>query len=91
MDPRKPLLKHLTALEKERGAAIQRAQAIARASVGLEKQALADQVRAAKRLGTATGPAREIAEAEYLDATDRKRKAGHAGALARRTLAKLGG
>ncbi len=90
-DPRKSLLRNLAELERERGVRLAKTRAIIRAADRLEAQAVGDAKRIAHKVEAASGPAQEIREAEYMDAVDRRTRAAQAGAMARKTLAKLGG
>ena len=66
------------------------AEEIIREAEEMEDDATQAQKRLRRRLPALSGARRTIAEAEYLDAVDRKRRAAQAGAMARQTLAKIG-
>jgi hypothetical protein len=89
MDRRKAILGKLVDSQKRLAAVLGHAHEIIKTADRLEEEAQSD-VRRLRRvlhiLHNAEGPRRDITEAEYLEALDRRRRAGQAGTLARRTL-----
>ena len=92
MEPTGTRRVHRALVDSQKRLATERShsQGIFSAAEEQEGRALKDIVRLGKAVGKAQGPDREIAEAEYFDALDRKRRAAQAGGMARGTLAKLG-
>ena len=82
---------HRTLVDSQKRLAAERthSQGIFSAAEEQEAVALKDVVRLGKALRKAEGPDREIAEAEYFDALQRKKRAAQAGSMARGTLGKL--
>lgn len=89
MEPAERIRSRLVDSQKRLARIRDQTQGIIGAADDLEETAARDVRRLRHELNVATGPDREIAEAEYLNALDRRRRAGQAGTLARRTLAKV--
>lgn len=88
--PQRAIVRRLVDSEKRLHNVRGKAQEILDRAAEMEKQAIKDVRRLRNVVRKSKGPKRRIAEAEYLDALDRRTRAAQVGGMARVTQENLG-